>query len=249
MMRSASAAMADSAMRLTFTFGNSSAPSAPISTWYFACTRCFARAVIASPTRGSDERPIRAILRNVLLITARLLTRGGGPGQRRVRPIPTDKGYRLFVDTLMRLRPPASAEVSELERRFEAHRANLKSLVASTSQVLSAITQMAGVVTVPRTAHPALTQIEFVPLSENRVLAVLVVNGHEVQNRVVQLERYYSGEELRRAANYLSEQFRGRTLAEVRMALVDQLQETRRNMNQIMLDAIQVAQKVFGDPS
>jgi heat-inducible transcriptional repressor len=162
--------------------------------------------------------------------------------------IPTDKGYRLFVDTLIKLRPPASADVSELERRFEAHRTNLKSLVASTSQVLSAITQMAGVVTVPRAPHPALTQIEFVPLSENRVLAVLVVNGHEVQNRVVQLERYYSGEELRRAANYLTDEFRGRTLAEVRAGLVDQLQETRRDMNQIMLDAIQVAQKVFGDP-
>lgn len=161
--------------------------------------------------------------------------------------IPTDKGYRLFVDTLIKLRPLANAEVSEIERRFEAHRSNQKSLVASTSQMLSAITQMAGVVTVPRAHHPSLTQIEFVPLSENRVLAVLVVSGHEVQNRVVQLERYYSADELRRAANYLSEQFRGRTLSEVRSGLVQQLQDTRRDMNQIMLDAIQVAQKVFGD--
>ncbi len=162
--------------------------------------------------------------------------------------IPTDKGYRLFVDTLIRLQPLASAEVSELERRLEAHRSDHKSLVASTSQILSAITQMAGVVTVPRAHHPSLTQIEFVPLSENRVLAVLVVSGHEVQNRVVQLERYYSAEELRRAANFLSEQFRGRTLAEVRSGLVDQLQETRRHMNQMMLDAIQMAQKVFDGP-
>jgi heat-inducible transcriptional repressor len=161
--------------------------------------------------------------------------------------IPTDKGYRFFVDTLMRLRPPGSAEVFELERRFEAHRSDLKSLVASTSQVLSAITQMAGVVTVPRAHHPSLTQIEFVPLSENRLLAVLVVSGHEVQNRVVQLERYYSADELRRAANYLNEEFRGRTLSEVRAGLVEQLQETRSHMNQLMLDAIQVAQKVFDD--
>jgi heat-inducible transcriptional repressor len=160
--------------------------------------------------------------------------------------IPTDKGYRIFVDTLIRLQPPGNEEVSELERRFEANRSDSKSLVASTSQMLSAITHMAGVVTVPRAHHPSLTQIEFVPLSENRVLAVLVVSGHEVQNRVVQLERYFSPEELRRAANYLNSEFRGRSLAEVRAGLIEQLQTTRQHMNQLMLDAIQVGQKVFG---
>jgi heat-inducible transcriptional repressor len=160
--------------------------------------------------------------------------------------IPTDKGYRFFVDTLIKLQPPGTAEVSELERRLEAHRSDPKSLVASASQMLSAITQMAGVVTVPRPHHPSLTQIEFVPLSDNRVLAILVVSGHEVQNRVVQLERYFSADELRRAAQYLNDQFRGRSLAEVRTGLLEQLQETRRHMNQLMLDAIQVAHKVFG---
>jgi heat-inducible transcriptional repressor len=160
--------------------------------------------------------------------------------------IPTDKGYRFFVDTLIRLQPPGNVEVSELERRFEATRNDSKSLVASTSQMLSAITQMAGVVTIPRAHHPSLTQIEFVPLSENRALAVLVVSGHEVQNRIVQLERYFSPEELRRAANYLNAEFRGRSLAEVRAGLVEQLQRTRQDMNQLMLDAIQVGQKVFG---
>jgi heat-inducible transcriptional repressor len=66
-----------------------------------------------------------------------------------------------------------------------------------------------------------------------------------VQNRVVQLERYYSPEELRRAANYLNEAFSGRSLPDVRALLLRQLQETRQHMNQLMLDAIQVAQKVF----
>ncbi len=63
--------------------------------------------------------------------------------------------------------------------------------------------------TVPRARGASLTQIEFLPLSENRVLAVLVFNDREVQNRIVQLERHYSAEELRRAANFLNEQFRG----------------------------------------
>ena len=91
-----------------------------------------------------------------------------------------------------------------------------KALVAAASQLLSSVTQLAGVVTVPRASRPRVTQIEFVALSENRVLAVLVFNDREVQNRIIQLERYYSPDELRRAANFLNEHFRGRTLTQVR---------------------------------
>jgi len=76
-------------------------------------------------------------------------------------------------------------------------------------------------------------------------LAIMVMSNREVQNRVVQLDRYYSTEELRRAANYLNEAFAGRSLPDVRAQLVGQLQETRQHMNQLMQDAIQMAQKVF----
>jgi heat-inducible transcriptional repressor len=158
--------------------------------------------------------------------------------------IPTDKGYRLFVDSLLKLKPLNEPEILQLQRRLEEHQSEPKALVAAASQVLSAITQLAGVVTIPRQPHAAVTQIEFLGISDNRVLTILVVNGREVQNRIVQLDRHYSHEELRRAANYLNEQFRGRTLAEARDELLAQLHETRRHMNQLMLDAIQMAQQV-----
>jgi heat-inducible transcriptional repressor len=158
--------------------------------------------------------------------------------------IPTDKGYRLFVDSLLKLKPLDEPEILQLQRRLEEHQAEPKALVAAASQVLSAITRLAGVVTIPRQTHAAVTQIEFLGLSDSRVLTILVVNGREVQNRVVQLDRHYSQDELRRAANYLNEQFRGRTLAEARDELLAQLHETRQHMNQLMLDAIQMAQQV-----
>jgi heat-inducible transcriptional repressor len=158
--------------------------------------------------------------------------------------IPTDKGYRLFVDSLLKLKPLDEPEILQLQRRLEEHQAEPKALVAVASQVLSTITQLAGVVTIPRQAHAAVTQIEFLSLSDNRVLTILVVNGREVQNRIVQLDRHYSQDELRRAANYLNEQFRGRTLTEARDELLAQLHETRQHMNQLMLDAIQMAQQV-----
>ena len=79
-------------------------------------------------------------------------------------------------------------------------------LVASASQALSSVTRLAGVVTVPRQSHPSLSQIEFVNLSDRRVLVILVVNVREVHNRVLQMERHYRPDALRRAASYLNEQ-------------------------------------------
>jgi heat-inducible transcriptional repressor len=74
---------------------------------------------------------------------------------------------------------------------------------------------------------------------------VLVFDDREVQNRVIQLERHYSGDELKRASNFLNEQFRGRSLREAREEILRQLSETHAHMNQIMLEAISVAQQVF----
>jgi heat-inducible transcriptional repressor len=158
--------------------------------------------------------------------------------------IPTDKGYRLFVDSLLKLKPLQHEEVEEIERRLR-EASNGRALLQTVSQMLSSVSHMAGLVTLPNPHYVALSQIEFIGLSENRALAIMVMNNGEVQNRVVQLDRRYSGEELRRAANYLNEAFAGRSLPEVRAMLVRQLQETRQHMDQLMQDAIQVAQKVF----
>ena len=158
--------------------------------------------------------------------------------------IPTDKGYRLFVDSLLKLKPLQHEEVEEIERRLK-EASNGRALLQTVSQMLSSVSHMAGLVTLPNPHYVALSQIEFIGLSENRALAIMVMNNGEVQNRVVQLDRRYSGEELRRAANYLNEAFAGRSLPDVRAMLVRQLQETRQHMNQLMQDAIQVAQKVF----
>ncbi|HXY75762.1 MAG TPA: heat-inducible transcriptional repressor HrcA [Steroidobacteraceae bacterium] len=160
--------------------------------------------------------------------------------------IPTDKGYRFFVDTLLQWRPLDEAASAEMRRKFAASREETSTdLIATVSQLLSSATQLAGVVTLPRSRLVSVTQIEFVALSENRVLVVLVFNDREVQNRIIQLERHYSPDELKRAANYLNEQFRGRTLPEVRQEILRQLSEARAHLNQIMIDAIAVAQQVF----
>jgi heat-inducible transcriptional repressor len=159
--------------------------------------------------------------------------------------VPTDKGYRYFVDALLRYQPPDEADVAELRRQLAQRAGDPKALVAAASQLVSGLTHLAGVVTVPRETHASLSQIEFIGLSGNRVLTILVVNGREVQNRVVQLDRHFTAEELRRAAAYLNELFAGQELSGVRARLVAQLQETREQMNRMMVDAITLAQRAF----
>jgi heat-inducible transcriptional repressor len=163
--------------------------------------------------------------------------------------VPTDKGYRFFVDTLLKFEQPEEEKVVAIQTRLVEHADDPKALVAAASQMLSSVTRLAGVVTLPRQSHAALSQIEFMPLSDNRVLAILVVNGREVQNRILQLERYYSADELRRASNYLNQEFGGKELTAVREHLVNQLKETREHLNQMMLDAIRLAQQVVSQPT
>ena len=138
--------------------------------------------------------------------------------------------------------------LDELRRHIDpAAHTDSKALVATASQMLSNLTHLAGVVTVPRPPVSAITQIEFVPLSENRVLVVSVFNDREVQNSIIQLGRHYGSDELRRAAQYLNEQLVGRTPDAARVEILRQLQEDREHMNALMVDAIRMAEQVFGE--
>lgn len=164
--------------------------------------------------------------------------------------VPTDKGYRFFVDTLLRQRqrPDDAQMLGELNLRLEQEEdRDPKALVAVASQMLSTLTHLAGVVTIPRQPHQSLSQIEFLPLSENRVLVVMVINGRDVQNRIVHLERYYPAEELRRAANFLNQQFGGKELTQIRSDIVAELTQAGETLNQLMRDAIHVAQQAVGE--
>jgi len=159
--------------------------------------------------------------------------------------IPTIKGYRFFVDTLVKLRPPQGDEL-ELVQRVLAQ-SDPRALVQSASNLLASMTKLAGVVTLPRRTHTALRQIEFLPLSDRRVLAILVLNDRDVQNRILDVHRDFSADELQRAGNYLTEQFGGKDLHAVRDALLGDLAETRASMNNIMVEAIEMAQQAFPD--
>jgi len=156
--------------------------------------------------------------------------------------IPTSKGYRLFVDTLVRYRQPKDNDMRKLQTRLRTNVDDPGALIGSVSRMLSDITSLAGVVTVPRGQHPTLRQIEFLPLSDCRVLVILVINDREVQNRILQLDRDYNESELIQAANFINEKYAGLDMMQVRDQLVIDLDKLRDSMNQAMLDIISLAQ-------
>lgn len=158
--------------------------------------------------------------------------------------VPTDLGYRFFVDSLLTVNPLREWEVEQL-RIHLARSGDPDVLVDSASNLLSALTQLAGVVTIPRRHTGAVRQLGFLPLSERRVLAILVVNEQEVQNRVLQTERDYSGSELEHISNYLNAEFVGKDIEQIRGALLDAMNSDRKEMTELMSLAIEVAQRLF----
>ena len=164
--------------------------------------------------------------------------------------VPTVRGYRFFVDSLLKVRPLDEGDVRQLEAEIEeaAAESDPHELAERASEILSEVTRMAGVVTVPRTEFRALRQVEFLPLSGNRALAILVVDEREVQNRVIETGRPYGAEELQRISNYLNEHFAGLTLEEIRERLVRDMEATRADMDRLMGEAIEMGRRALMSP-
>jgi heat-inducible transcriptional repressor len=164
--------------------------------------------------------------------------------------IPTARGYRLFVDNMLKVKPLRHTQVSELKERLDPDMAH-QDLIESASSLLSGITHLAGIVTVPRREYAQLRQIEFLELSESRALAILVVNQKEVQNKIIHLNRRYSASELQEAANYINAHYAGKGLRLVRQAMLLELEAVRQDMNRAMASAIELGEKLFeseGEP-
>ena len=160
--------------------------------------------------------------------------------------IPTPKGYRFFVDTLVQLRQPAAREITELQTQLaDEQTVSAKALAETASSALSSLTSLASVVTLPRQQQLTLRQIEFLPISERRVLAILVVNDAEVQNRVLTLDRDYSADELQRAANFVNEHYAGHDVRDIRRLVLEELQRTQQTMNQLMIDTVTIAERAL----
>ncbi len=158
--------------------------------------------------------------------------------------VPTPLGYRMFIDSLLTVRPLRTAKKEEIEIRLSEEN-NAKELMSTASNLISEVTQFAGVVFLPNSSVAKFRQIEFVGLTKSRVLVILVTEDGQVQNRVINNEQNYSASELTAAANYFNETYRGKSLSAVKKHLLEEMQRDREQINELMQTAITIANSVF----
>ena len=113
--------------------------------------------------------------------------------------VPTPRGYRFFVDSLLTMRPLEAEKIHAIEGQLRPSQP--QPLISSASHLLSGLTHFAGIVLSPRRKTPKIRQIEFVSLSEKRILLIIVTTDGDVQNRILFTERPYSAAELVIATN------------------------------------------------
>lgn len=160
--------------------------------------------------------------------------------------VPTDRGYRYFVDSLLSVQPIDEQVIAQCQGSLNPD-ATVKTLVQSTSSLLSQMTHMAGIVTLPRRENPTLRHIEFLPLSNRRVLAILVVNQEEVQNHILHTDSEFDGASLQRAANYINQNCRGRPLSMIGHMIIEAMQADKAALTEGMSDVVNIATSAIND--
>jgi heat-inducible transcriptional repressor len=160
--------------------------------------------------------------------------------------IPTAQGYRVFVDSLLELKPLEETQIEQMRRGLPSQ-APTQDLLTGASSLLSDVTHFVGVVTVPQREEFPFRHIDFVALSGNRVLVILVFADNEVQNRVIVTQHVYSPSELEQVANFLNANYAGLRMAEIRERLKREMRETSQRLHQLMVAAADVTQQAFPD--
>jgi len=150
--------------------------------------------------------------------------------------VPTQKGYRLFVDSLLTVQPLGSQAVQQLKSGLSSPNPN--ELINSAADMLSQLTQFAGLVMIPKRKRIAFKHLEFLPLSETRVLVIIVTSDGNVQNRIILADKPYSSSELTQASNYFNRHYAGQTFEEVQQNLHQELQQMQSDMNRLMSAAL-----------
>jgi heat-inducible transcriptional repressor len=156
--------------------------------------------------------------------------------------IPTARGYRLFVDTMLTVnRQDIPTAVSSSKLAAEQP----QKVISNAAQLLSNLSQFVGVVMAPRRSS-VFRHIEFMRLSEKRILVIIVAPDGDVQNRVIFTERDYTQSELIEASNFITQHYAGLTIEQVREKLKNEIEQLRSEIATLMQAAVQVSSDALG---
>jgi heat-inducible transcriptional repressor len=146
--------------------------------------------------------------------------------------VPTPKGYRLFVDTLLTIQPLQDVDREQMQDTIRPD--DPKQLIATASQLLSDLTHFAGVVVTPRIQGVGLKHVEFILLSEKRVLLIIVASDGNVQNRIIVTDHAYSPAQLVEAANFINAHYAGLDFDALREKVRGELSQLHRDISTLM---------------
>ena len=161
--------------------------------------------------------------------------------------IPTAQGYRFFVDSLLQVGPVEQGAMSALNAGLDPNR-SASELVQSASNLLAQVTYQTGIVTVPKPASAQLRQIEFLPLSGDRVLVIMVINEREVQNRIIQVQRAMTETQLKAVADLINQRYAGADLSQVKNQIVREMAEARSRIDAYLEAALELASAAIDSP-
>ena len=159
--------------------------------------------------------------------------------------VPTPKGYRFFVDSLLVVKPLDQGEIDDLHDQLNADRP--QTLVNSAAQLLSHLTQFAGVVATPRRREASFRHMEFLRLSERRVLLIIVTPEGDVQNRILHTDKPYTQTQLIEASNFFNRQYAGQPFRAIRALLADELKQLREDVVGLMTAAVDAGNDALND--
>jgi heat-inducible transcriptional repressor len=161
--------------------------------------------------------------------------------------IPTPRGYRVFVDTLLTVQTIDETTV-ESKVQLRLQKGSPQRIISNAAQVLSSLSQFAGVVMTPK-HESVFHQIEFLRLSEKRILLVIVAPNGDVQNRLLLTDVDYTPAQLVQAANYINQHYGGMAFDEVRIRLQNELRQLRDDMTRLMQAAVEAGSDVMAENS
>lgn len=165
--------------------------------------------------------------------------------------IPTDKGYRFYVDHILQnlklSRADRTAIDALLRNPSDVAREEPDRLMERTSHVLSALSENVGIVVWPSLAENRLQHIEFLQLADRRILVILVSTANIVRNRIIHVDELLSQDELERTSRYLNANFRGKSLLTVRAEILELMQEEKALYDKLLRNAIMLCDSSLAD--
>lgn len=163
--------------------------------------------------------------------------------------IPTEKGYRFYIDALLQVRQLSATERQRIDHQYRIKGRRTEEILQEAGKVLSSISHYTGLVLAPRFTSTVFRHIEFIRLSQGRILVVFVSQSGIVQNKIIETEDRLSPAELEQMTNYLNRTLTGLSIPEVKARILEEMQQEKALYDRLLQKALEFSREAFGEES